>query len=141
VEVRQEGQARPYLQRIIDHSNATRGYRIEDLEAKAEQGIPAIIQTRTYPKHIGYEQAHEGKPWYTKTGRLEFYREEDEFIDSGENLVLHREPIDSTFYEPNVIVAKPHPLLRPKSPEDYGVPRVADRRRHAPGAARDSQRR
>lgn len=43
-------------------------------------------------------------------------------MDSGENMVLHREPIDSTFYEPNVIVAKQHPLLRPKSP-GYGADR------------------
>ena len=117
-----EGQAQVYLQRLIDASNSTRGYRIEDLEAKATQGVPAIIQTRTYPKYGGYEQAHEDRPWYTKTGRLEFYREEDEFLDSGENLVLHREPIDSTFYEPNVIVAAPHELLRPRGPESYGVP-------------------
>jgi nitrate reductase alpha subunit len=115
--------ARPYIQRILDHSNATRGYDIHELETKAAIGVPAIIQTRTYPKVGAWEQGTEGKPYYTKTGRLEFYREEPEFMDSGENLVVHREPIDSTFYEPNVIVAKPHPLLRPKRPEDYGVPR------------------
>jgi nitrate reductase alpha subunit len=113
--------ARPYIQRILDHSNATRGYDIHELETKANQGIPAIIQTRTYPKVGAWEQGTEGKPWYTKTGRLEFYREEQEFLDSGENLVVHREPIDSTFFEPNVIVARPHPLLRPRRPEDYGV--------------------
>ncbi|MCC7409017.1 MAG: molybdopterin-dependent oxidoreductase [Phycisphaeraceae bacterium] len=118
-----EGQARPYLQRILDSSNAARGYQITDLEAKAAEGIPAILQTRTYPKYVGMEQTQEGRPWYTRTGRLEFYRDEQEFMDSGENLVLHREPIDSTFYEPNVIVAAAHPLLRPKSPEDYGVSR------------------
>lgn len=113
-------QARPYIQRILDHSNATRGYEIHDLETKAAAGIPAILQTRTYPKVGAWEQGNEGKPWYTKSGRLEFYREEQEFIDSGENLVVHREPIDSTFYEPNVIVAKKHPLIRPMTPEDYG---------------------
>ncbi len=43
-------------------------------------------------------------------------------MDAGENMVVHREPIDSTFFEPNVIVAAAgHPLLRPKVPEDYGV--------------------
>ncbi|MCA9125756.1 MAG: molybdopterin-dependent oxidoreductase [Planctomycetales bacterium] len=118
-----QGTTRPYLQRILDYSNCLRGYQIEDLEAKAAQGIPALLQTRTYPKYVGYEQSTENKPWYTRTGRLEFYRDEPEFMDAGENMVLHREPIDSTFYEPNVIVAKPHPLLRPKSPEDYGVSR------------------
>ncbi|MCA9755608.1 MAG: molybdopterin-dependent oxidoreductase [Candidatus Eisenbacteria bacterium] len=120
----ENGTMRPYIQRILDHSNATRGHRIEDLEAKAGEGIPAVIETRTYPKIGGWEQAHESKPWWTKTGRLEFYREEPEFQDSGENLVVHREPIDSTFFEPNVIVAdKSHPLMRPKTPEDYGVDR------------------
>lgn len=118
-----DGQARPYIQRIIDTSNAGRGYKIEDLEAKAAQGIPAILQTRTYPKYVGLEQTQESRPWYTRSGRLEFYRDEQEFIDSGENIVLHREPIDSTCYEPNVIVSAKHPLLRPKSPEDYGVSR------------------
>ncbi|MCC7337381.1 MAG: molybdopterin-dependent oxidoreductase [Pirellulaceae bacterium] len=118
-----QGTSRPYLQRILDHSNMTRGHRIEDLEAKAAQGIPTIMETRTYPKVGGWEQSNEHRPWYTRTGRLEFYRDEPEFMDSGENMVLHREPIDSTFYEPNVIVAKQHPLLRPKSPEDYGADR------------------
>jgi nitrate reductase / nitrite oxidoreductase, alpha subunit len=116
-----EGQARPYLQRILDFSGATRGYRIEEMEAKAEKGIPCIIQTRTYPKYVGYEQTQEDRPWYTRSGRLEFYRDEPEFIDAGENMVVHREPIDSTFYEPAVIVAAAHPLLRPKGPQDYGV--------------------
>ncbi|MFQ5974143.1 MAG: molybdopterin-dependent oxidoreductase, partial [Alphaproteobacteria bacterium] len=117
----EDGGVRPYIQRILDHSNATRGYKIEELERKAEKGTPAILQTRTYPKVGAWEQGNEDKPWYTRTGRLEFYRDEPEFKDSGENLIVHREPIDSTFYEPNVIVAAPHPLLRPKRPADYGV--------------------
>jgi nitrate reductase alpha subunit len=117
-----KGEVRPHIQRVLDHSNATRGYKIEDLEKLANEGIPAILQTRTYPKVGAWEQGNENKPWYTKTGRLEFYREEQEFRDSGENIVVHREPIDSTRFEPNVIVAKAHPLLRPKTPEDYGVP-------------------
>ncbi|HBP17916.1 MAG TPA: molybdopterin oxidoreductase [Planctomycetes bacterium] len=119
----EKGKVMPYIQRILDHSNATRGYRIEELEKKAKEGVPALLLSRTYPKVGGWEQGTEGKPWYTKSGRLEFYRGEQEFLDSGENVVVHREPIDSTFYEPNVIVAKPHPLLRPKTPEDYGMPR------------------
>lgn len=118
----EQGTMRPYIQRILDHSNATRGYRIEDLEARAARGIPALLLTRTYPKVGAWEQGNEDKPWYTRTGRLEFYREESEFIDSGENLIVHREPIDSTFYEPNVIIAdRTHVLLRPKQPGDYGA--------------------
>lgn len=119
-----DGDVRPYIQRILDFSNAMRGRTIQQLEEDAAKGIPAIVETRTYPKIGGWEQSNEDRPWYTRTGRLEFYRDEPEFMDSGENLVLHREPIDSTFYEPNVIVAAPHPLLRPKSPEDYGASRA-----------------
>jgi nitrate reductase alpha subunit len=115
------GQADVYLQRILSHSSLTKGYRIDDLEAKAKEGVPALMMNRTYPKAVGYEQVYDSRPWYTKTGRLEFYREEDEFIEAGENLPVHREPIDSTFYEPNVIVAGKHEAIRPAGPQDYGV--------------------
>jgi len=118
-----EGRTDIYLQRVLDHSSLTRGYRFTDLHEKAKKGIPALMMNRTYPKAVGWEQVMESRPWYTKSGRLEFYRDEDEFIDAGENLPVHREPIDSTFYEPNVIVAPPHPFIRAKGPEAYGVPR------------------
>ncbi|MCX7811670.1 MAG: molybdopterin-dependent oxidoreductase [Leptospiraceae bacterium] len=110
-----------YLQRIIDNSNILKGYDFEEIEKKAKEGIPTLMMTRTTPKTGGWEQTNEDKPFYTKTGRLEFYREEKEFIESGENLPVYREPIDSTFYEPNVILAKPHVAIKPKSPENYGV--------------------
>ena len=113
-----------YLQRILDHSTNTKGYRFTDLEAKARQGVPVLMNSRTTPKAVGYDQLADSTPWYTKSGRLEFYREEDEFIEAGENLPVHREPIDSTFHEPNVIVAPKHEALRPKGPEDYGVART-----------------
>ncbi|MBX3266041.1 MAG: molybdopterin-dependent oxidoreductase [Acidobacteria bacterium] len=112
-----------YLQRILDHSTNTKGYDFKDLHAKALEGIPAIMNSRTTPKNVGYDQITESIPWYTKSGRLEFYREEDEFIDAGENLPVHREPVDSTFLEPNIIIAPPHAALRPKQPEDYGAKR------------------
>ncbi len=112
-----------YLQRIFDASTSTKGYRFDDIHAKAKEGVPALMMNRTNPKSVGYEQVTDSRPWYTKTGRLEFYRDEDEFIEAGENLPVHREPIDSTFYEPNVIVAPPHAAIRPAGPEDYGVSR------------------
>jgi nitrate reductase alpha subunit len=117
----EERNVEAYLQRIVDHSACAAGYDIHDLHEKAKRGVPALLQARTYPKAVGYEQVTDSRPWYTKSGRLEFYREEDEFIEAGENLPVHREPIDSTFFEPNVIVAPPHEALRPKGPKDYGV--------------------
>ena len=112
-----------YLQRILSHSSTTKGFSFDDLHEKAKKGIPALLMSRTTPRAVGYEQTEESMPWYTKTGRLEFYREEKEFIEHGENLPVHREPIDSTFYEPNVILAKPHPFIRPLGPEDVGLER------------------
>jgi nitrate reductase alpha subunit len=118
-----EGRTDVYLQRILDASSNTKGYRFTDLEAKAKEGIPAILESRTTPKAVGYDQVADSKPWYTNSGRLEFYREEAEFIEAGENLPVHREPVDSTFYQPNVIVAPAHEAIRPAGPEQYGVSR------------------
>jgi nitrate reductase alpha subunit len=112
-----------YLQRILDNSTNTKGFRFSDLEAKAKQGIPAILNSRTSPKCVGYDQVTDSLPWYTKSGRLEFYRDENEFIEAGENLPVHREPIDSTFYEPNIIIGPKHEAFRPDGPEVYGVKR------------------
>jgi nitrate reductase alpha subunit len=119
-----EGRVEVYLQRVLDASTNTRGYRFVDLEARARDGVPAVMQSRTTPKAVGYDQVTDSVPWYTKSGRLEFYREEDEFIEAGENLPVHREPIDSTFYEPNVIIAPRNEAIRPAGPEEYGVART-----------------
>lgn len=110
-----------YLQRVLDESPVAKGYNFLELEEQAKKGIPALMMTRTYPKYAGYEQTIEQKQWYTKSGRLEFYRDEPEFLEAGENMVVFREPIDSTFFEPNVIVGKAHPSINPKPPEHYGV--------------------
>jgi nitrate reductase alpha subunit len=118
-----EDQTDVYLQRILDFSTNTKGYSFKDLHDKALEGIPALMNSRTSPKSVGYDQITDSLPWYTKSGRLEFYREEDEFIEYGENLPVHREPVDSTFYEPNIIIGPKHEALRPKGPEEYGVRR------------------
>ncbi len=116
-----ENQVEVYLQRILDASSATAGYRFEELHEKAKRGIPFLMNTRTYPRAVGWEQVNENRPWYTKSGRLEFYREEPEFRDSGENLPVWREPVDATFYEPNVILGRKNDFLRPREPRDYGL--------------------
>lgn len=112
-----------YLQRIVDGSTSLKGYDVQRLHALAKEGIPALLLTRTYPKIMGWEQAHEQAPHYTKSGRLEFYRAEPEFIEHGENLPVHREPVEGTFYEPNVIVTGAPGLIRPSGPEVYGLSR------------------
>jgi nitrate reductase alpha subunit len=109
-----------YAQRIIDDSSQLVGYKIEKLEKDALAGKPALVNFRTYPRISSFEQAQEGKPYYTKSGRLEFYRDEQEWVEHGENMIVYREAIDSTFHEPNVIVGKKHPAIRPMKPEDWG---------------------
>ncbi|MFN7976265.1 MAG: molybdopterin-dependent oxidoreductase [Acidobacteriota bacterium] len=116
-----EGRMDVYLQRILDASTSAKGYSAGDLIEKAKEGIPALMMTRTSPRLGGYEQIQDGKPWYTKSGRIELYRDEPEFIAAGENLPVHREPVDSTFYHPNVIVGAPHDAFRPEGPDVYGV--------------------
>ena len=111
-----EGNVEIYLQRIIDGSNALRGYNARQM-IEADTGFLAMF--RTYPRIPGWEQIQDSKPFWTRTGRLELYREEDEWIDQGENLIIHREPIEATPYQPRVIVApKNFPLLHPR---DYGI--------------------
>jgi len=106
-----------YLQRVLDASTTTRGYRIADLLA-SDRG--RLMNFRTYPRIPGWEQINEDKPFYNKTGRVEFYREEPEFIEYGENLIVHREPVEATPYLPNVIVAPP--AFAGIRPTDYGIP-------------------
>ncbi len=120
-----DGKAEVYLQRIFNASTTTRGYDVLEMEKLAQAGIPGVMNFRTYPRQGGWEQRNESKPWYTKTGRLEFYRDEAEFLEHGENLPVYREPIDATFHEPNVILSRPHPALAPNGPEKYGL-RVDD---------------
>lgn len=112
-----------YAQRIIDESPNLVGYKMEDIEKDALHGKPALMNCRTYPRTSSYEQIQEGQPFHTKSGRLEFYRYEKEWQDHGENMIVYREAIDSTFHEPNVIVGKAHPAIRPKKPEDWGFSR------------------
>lgn len=118
-----EGDPTPYLQRVLSGSNATRGVVYEELHESCADGVPFLMSTRTYPRHGGWEQRQEDKPWYTPTGRLEFYRPEPEWRAAGESLPVWREPVDATFYEPNAILAnREHPSIAPRRPEAYGVP-------------------
>jgi nitrate reductase alpha subunit len=112
-----EGRVEVYLQRIIDASTTLRGYDVYEMIG-AEKGFLTLF--RTYPRIPGWEQIQESKPFFTRTGRLELYREEDEWINQGENMILHREPIEATPHQPRVIVAPPG--LVTLRPVDYGIP-------------------
>jgi nitrate reductase alpha subunit len=108
-----------YIQRILDSSTSTVGYRVEEI-VKGKYGEPgaALMLFRTYPRVPFYEQVHDSEPFYTDTGRLNSYCDLPEAIEYGENFIVHREGPEATPYLPNVIVSS-NPLLRP---EDYGIP-------------------
>ncbi len=116
-----DGNPGVYIQRVFNAGNATRGYSFHELHESCKAGTPFLMMMRTFPRLPGWEQTNESKPWYTKSGRLEFYRDEDEFIEYGENLPLHREPVDGTVFEPGVIMAAPHPFITPAQPDEYGL--------------------
>jgi nitrate reductase alpha subunit len=114
-----EGRPEIYIQRLLDASLTTSGYRVEDIIA-GKYGEPgaALMLFRTYPRIPFWEQIHDSVPFYTDTGRLNSYCDIPEAIEYGENIISHREGPEATPYLPNVIVTR----SRFVRPEDYGIP-------------------
>ncbi|MCI0439292.1 MAG: molybdopterin-dependent oxidoreductase, partial [Chloroflexi bacterium] len=113
-----EGKTEVYIQRLLDASTTTSGYRVDEIMAGkyGEPGV-ALMLFRTYPRIAFYEQIHDSVPFYTDTGRLNAYCDIPEAIEYGENFIVHREGPEATPYLPNVIVST-NPYVRP---ENYGV--------------------
>jgi nitrate reductase alpha subunit len=114
-----EGHEDVYIQRLLDASITTRGYRLDDILA-GKYGEPgaALMLFRTYPRIPFHEQIADHLPFFTDTGRLNSYCDIPEALEYGENFVVHREGPEATPYLPNVIVSS-NPLIRP---DDYGIP-------------------
>ena len=114
-----EGRPEVYIQRLLDSSLTTSGYRFEDIIA-GKYGEPgaALMLFRTYPRIPFWEQIHDSVPFYTDTGRLNSYCDIPEAIEYGENIISHREGPEATPYLPNVIVSTSR-FIRP---DDYGIP-------------------
>ncbi|MBI4352683.1 MAG: molybdopterin-dependent oxidoreductase [Candidatus Omnitrophica bacterium] len=112
-----------YIQRLLDTSTTTAGYKLEDIMA-GKYGPPggALMLFRTYPRVPFWEQIHEDQPFYTDTGRLNAYTDLPEAVEYGENFIVHREGPEATPYLPNVIVSS-NPYIRPN---DYGIPETAE---------------
>ncbi|MCB1125883.1 MAG: molybdopterin-dependent oxidoreductase, partial [Verrucomicrobiae bacterium] len=115
-----EGRTDIYVQRLLDASATTRGYKVDDMMA-GKYGEPgsALLLFRTYPRIPYWEQVHDDMPFHTDTGRMNSYCDIPEAIDFGENFIVHREGPEATPYLPNVIVSS-NPLIRPN---DYGISR------------------
>lgn len=113
-----EGRPEVYLDRVLRASFTTEGYAVADIMA-GKYGEPggALMQYRTYPRIPFWEQIRDSLPFYTDTGRMNAYCDIPEAIDYGENLIVHREAVEATPYQPNVIVST-SPWIRPR---DYGI--------------------
>jgi nitrate reductase alpha subunit len=108
-----EGKSEIYMQRLLDSSTTTSGYKVEDIMA-GKYGEPgaALMMFRTYPRIPFYEQIVDNVPFFTDTGRLNAYCDIPEAIEYGENFIVHREGPEATPYLPNVIVSS-NPYIRP----------------------------
>jgi nitrate reductase alpha subunit len=117
-----EGRPEVYIQRLLDSSLTTTGYRFEDI-ASGKYGEPgaALMLFRTYPRIPFWEQVNDSVPFYTDTGRLNSYCDIPEAIEYGENIISHREGPEATPLLPNVIVTS----SRFVRPDDYGIPQEA----------------
>jgi len=115
-----EGNAEVYMQRLLDASATTRGYRVDDIRA-GDYGEPgaALMMFRTYPRIPFWEQMQDNLPFWTDTGRMNAYVDIPEAIEYGENFIVHREGPEATPYLPNVIVSS-NAMIRP---QDYGIGR------------------
>src|SRR4030065_660754 len=114
-----DGTPEIYIQRLLDSSLTTSGYRLQDImQGKYGEPGAALMLFRTYPRIAFWEQIHDSVPFYTDTGRLNGYCVIPEAIEYGENIISHREGPAPTPYLPNVIVAR----SRFVRPGDYGLP-------------------
>ena len=107
------------IRRLFTTSTTGMGYNIDDI-INGKYGEPGccLLLFRTYPRSPFWEMYTESKPYYTPNGRIQFYNDEPEAIEYGENFIVHREGPEATPYLPNVIVST-NPYIRP---DDYGIP-------------------
>ncbi|WP_135853602.1 molybdopterin-dependent oxidoreductase [Halorussus salinus] len=87
---------REYIQETLDAGITTQDIDVEDLEDGPER-----LNLKTYPRIPFYSQIHDDRPFYTKTGRMEFHKEEDRFVDLGRDDLDHIESVEGTPYGVN----------------------------------------
>ena len=114
-----DGKPEVYIQRLLDSSLTTSGYKFKDImDGKYGEPGAALMLFRTYPRIPFWEQIHDSIPFYTDTGRLNAYCDIPEAIEYGENMISHRESPEATPFLPNVIVSSSR-FIRP---DDYDIP-------------------
>ncbi|NHN42779.1 molybdopterin-dependent oxidoreductase [Halorubellus sp. JP-L1] len=88
-----DGDVTNYIQEAFDAGMTTQGIDVEDLEDGPER-----LKLKTYPRVPFYSQIHEDRPFYTKTGRMEFHKEEDRLLEHGRGDLDHIESVEGTPY-------------------------------------------
>lgn len=92
----EDGDVRRYIQETFDHGITTEDIDVTDLENGPER-----LKLKTYPRIPFYTQVHDDRPFYTKTGRMEFHKEEDRLIQLGRDDLQHIESPEGTPYGRN----------------------------------------
>ncbi|MBX0323666.1 molybdopterin-dependent oxidoreductase [Halomicroarcula sp. F13] len=92
----EDGDVTNYIQAAFDAGITTQDIDVEDLEDGPER-----LNLKTYPRVPFYSQIHDDRPFYTKTGRMEFHKEEDRFVELDRDDLDHIESVEGTPYEPN----------------------------------------
>ncbi|WP_458208140.1 molybdopterin-dependent oxidoreductase [Haladaptatus sp. NG-SE-30] len=91
-----DGDVRKYIQETLDAGMTTQDIDVKDLEKG-----PQRLNLKTYPRIPFYSQIHDDRPFYTKTGRMEFHKEEDRLIELGRDDLDHIESVEGTPYGVN----------------------------------------
>ncbi|WP_436910154.1 molybdopterin-containing oxidoreductase family protein [Halosimplex marinum] len=90
----EDGDPTRYIQEAFDAGITTQDIDVEDLRDGPER-----LNLKTYPRIPFYSQVHDDRPFYTKTGRMEFHKEEDRFIELGRDDIDHFESPEGTPYD------------------------------------------
>lgn len=91
----EDGDVTEYIQEAFDAGTTTQDIDVEDLRDGPER-----LQLKTYPRIPFYSQVNEDRPFYTKTGRMEFHKEEDRLVELGRDDIHHFESVEGTPYDP-----------------------------------------
>jgi len=86
-----DGDPKRYIQEAFDAGITTQDIDVADLEDGPER-----LNLKTYPRIPFYSQVNEDRPFYTKTGRMEFHKEEDRLLELGRDDIHHYESVEGT---------------------------------------------
>jgi nitrate reductase / nitrite oxidoreductase, alpha subunit len=102
-----------YLQRIVDNSSTLRGYQFDEVHAKCQGGHSVAADDPDLSEDHGLGAVQRRRAALHQVGPPGVLPRRGRVPRARRELPVHREPVDGTFYEPNVIVCGAPKLIRP----------------------------